>query len=93
MSAPSRQEDFVRRATGGPIQFVTLCPSVRYACRGGRDFFARLRGSSRIFLSLGALQILGPNPVLVASGSYDNRFVAIPSEVTYRPQTEDGRGV
>jgi uncharacterized protein involved in type VI secretion and phage assembly len=30
---------------------------------------------------------------LVASGSYDNRFVAIPSEVTYRQQTEDGRGV
>ncbi|MGM3367049.1 hypothetical protein ACS212_23325, partial [Escherichia coli] len=28
----------------------------------------------------------------MSTAFYDNRFVAIPAEVSYRPQTEDGHG-
>ncbi|MDI9275580.1 phage baseplate assembly protein V, partial [Stenotrophomonas sp. PFBMAA-4] len=34
----------------------------------------------------------GDAPGEVSTAFYDNRFVAIPAEVVYRPQTEDGHG-
>ncbi|RXK57448.1 type VI secretion system tip protein VgrG, partial [Stenotrophomonas sp. MA5] len=34
----------------------------------------------------------GRAPGEVSTAFYDNRFVAIPAEVTYRPQTDDGHG-
>ncbi|WP_449468422.1 type VI secretion system Vgr family protein [Stenotrophomonas humi] len=79
-----------------------LCLSVHHqACNNlDADVFdavEQLLGASSIVMPLMPAELIGVTvrrePVELSSSFYDNQFVAIPSEVTYRPQTDDGHGV
>ncbi|WMJ69541.1 type VI secretion system Vgr family protein [Stenotrophomonas sp. 24(2023)] len=78
-----------------------LCLSVHHQARNNldADVFDALEqqlGSASVATPVlpGALAGLayGDDPAAITTAFYDNRFVAIPAEVSYRPQTVDGHG-